>query len=235
MGELNDLDINNMEEIEDLTTQQRLEEFELISKQAVIEADMVTALEHQKYKLEAAQLLDKQKSFQARLQRVQKKQTATIAKGQRAASRTRERILIADNPIIKGDSSAYETDKAYGSDGYSESQSEGTSRSGGSVMSLHEQKEAIAAAEQEATSETDLTQKEEAEKNRNERRRAIAIHHKKVLTELKQQHRSNITQKTKEQRRKVSELLKDHEEEVEQLKMDQAATMKGRGLVTEPS
>ncbi|KAJ3008631.1 UNVERIFIED_CONTAM: hypothetical protein HDU68_003010 [Siphonaria sp. JEL0065] len=120
-------------------------------------------------------------------------------------------------------------------------------------MSLHEQKEAVAAAEQEATSETDLTQKEEAEKNSmlnkatqvlsegekeilvlvesgNERRRAIAIHHKKVLTELKQQHRSTITQKTKEQRRKVSELLKDHEEEVEQLKMDQAATMKGMDL-----
>ncbi|KAI9339873.1 hypothetical protein BDR26DRAFT_369360 [Obelidium mucronatum] len=126
---------------------------------------MTTALEHQKYKLEAAQLQEKQKTFQARLARVQKKQAATVAKGQRAASRTRERILIADHPVIKGDNYAVDDNKGYGSDGYSEGQSEGTSRSGGSVLSLYEQKDVAALEQNEAGSDTDLIQKTEAEKN----------------------------------------------------------------------
>ncbi|KAJ3027452.1 UNVERIFIED_CONTAM: hypothetical protein HDU68_003817 [Siphonaria sp. JEL0065] len=240
MGEINDLEINNMEELEDILTQQRLEEFELVSKQAVIEADMAAQLEQQKFKLEASHLLDKQKAVKASLQRAQRKQASAISKAQRAAARSREKALIADNPIIRGDALDDEEKLVEGSD----SQSEGTSRSGdssaGEVMVVEKEGEG---------SEPDLTQKTEAEKNSklnkdtqvlsegereiialvesgNERLRGIGLHHKKIISELKQQHRSIIGQKTKEQRRKISELLKDHEEEIEQLKMDQAAAMK---------
>ncbi|ORY44678.1 hypothetical protein BCR33DRAFT_206581 [Rhizoclosmatium globosum] len=248
-SEINDLDINNMEELEDLVTQQRLEEFELSTKHAEIEAEVLASIEKQKFILEAEQLREKQKALQARIFRAQKKQASIVAKSQRAASRTRERILIADNPVIRGDNPLEEDTKGYGSDGYSESQSEGTSRSGGSLLSLHNADREANVEGAETASDTDFNQKLEAEKNSklnketqvlsesekeilavseagNERLRAINIHHKKVLAELKQQHRSIIHQKGKEQRRKVSELLKDHEEEIEQLKMDQAASMK---------
>ncbi|KAJ3008632.1 UNVERIFIED_CONTAM: Retinal guanylyl cyclase 1, partial [Siphonaria sp. JEL0065] len=251
MGELNDLDINNMEEIEDVAIQQRLEEFELVSKQAVIEADLAKSLERQKYKLEANHLLDRQKAAKTSLQRTQRKQAHTLAKVQRAASRSRTKALISDNPIIKGDmTDAIHGDQESNGDGLSES--EGASSKGGSNLSLHDttSEEAAAAggapgshenmlpkgpseAEKNSALNKDTQVLSEAEKELqalieagNERNRGIAMHHKKILSELRQLHRHTLSQKAKEQRRKVSDLLKDHEEEIEQIKMDQAATMK---------
>ncbi|KAJ3296488.1 Retinal guanylyl cyclase 2 [Rhizoclosmatium sp. JEL0117] len=155
-------------------------------------------------------------------------------------------LLIADNPVIKGDNTTdFERNAA---DDYSETQSEGSSRSGGSVLSLHADRDPLHQDGAEG-SESDLALKSEAEKNSklnkdtqvlsegekeimtfaeagNERQRLIAMHHKKIIAELKQLHRSTVSQKAKEHRRKVSELLKDHEEEIEQLKLEQAANMK---------
>ncbi|KAI9339869.1 adenylate and guanylate cyclase catalytic domain-containing protein [Obelidium mucronatum] len=237
MGELNDLDINHMEEIEDVAIQQRLEEFELVAKHNIVESELERGLERQKYTLEANHLLDRQKAAKTSLQRMQRKQLQTLAKAQRAAARNREKGLIADNPVIRGDATDQGNGETESNDGMSES--EGASSKGGSILSLHE----------EATGSQELSQRKEAEKNSalnkdtqvlseaekelqalleagNERIRGVAMHHKKIVTELRQLHRHALHQKAKEQRRKVSDLLKDHEEEIEQIKMDQAQTMK---------
>ncbi|KAJ3053874.1 Retinal guanylyl cyclase 2, partial [Rhizoclosmatium hyalinum] len=58
-----------------------------------------------------------------------------------------------------------------------------------------------------------------------DRIRGIVLHHKKTLSELKQQHKFVLMQKFKELRRRGAELRKDHEEEIEQIKMDQATIM----------
>ncbi|KAJ3073112.1 hypothetical protein HDU98_002201, partial [Podochytrium sp. JEL0797] len=244
MGEINDLDINGMEETEDIMTHHRVEEFELVSKHALIEAEMESVVEHQKFKLEANQLTEKQKTIKAQLQRAQRKQATAVAKAQRAATRGREKALIADHPIIKGEGGFDDTIGI--EDTMSESQSEGTSRTGGSVEQLGQDIDKTDASNSEA--ELNLQQKAEAEKNLarnkdtqvlsegekeilalteagNERLRATALHHKKIVTELKQQHRASLSQRSKEQRRKLSDLLKDHEEEIEQLKLEQASSM----------
>ncbi|KAJ3067760.1 Retinal guanylyl cyclase 2 [Podochytrium sp. JEL0797] len=246
MGEINDLEINGMEETEDILTHHRVEEFELVSKHATIESEMASTLEQQKFILEANQLTEKQKTIKAQLQRTQRKQATAVAKAQRAAARAREKALIADYPIIKGDNPAdegMEEMSASQSEGQSEGQSEYSSKSGGSMELLAKDGE-----KDENGSETELNQKAEAEKNRlrnkvtqvlsegekeiislaeagTERLRATSLHHKKLLAELKQQHRSALTQRSKDQRRKLSDLLKDHEEEIEQLKLEQASSM----------
>ncbi|KAI8608157.1 hypothetical protein BC830DRAFT_1174668 [Chytriomyces sp. MP71] len=245
MGELNDLELNNMEEIEDLTTQQRQEEFELLAKQQVVESEIETTLERQKTKLEANHLLDKQKIVKASLQRAQRKQAKALGKAQRLAARNREKALLAENEIIKENLDLNDFAGDDGSESATDSQSEGTSRSGGSQLSLH----AAATDDEEEVNPDGKKEKEEAEKNRelnkdtavlseaekellalveagNERNRSVAVHHKKILAELRQQHRSTLSQKTKEHRRKMADLLKDHEEEIEQIKVEQAATMK---------
>ncbi|KAI9339871.1 hypothetical protein BDR26DRAFT_369351 [Obelidium mucronatum] len=156
MGELNDLEINNMEELEDILTQHRKEEFDLLVKNELLEAEMSSQLEQQKFKLEASHLQDRQKAIKASLQRAQRKQAAALAKAQRAAARNREKALIADNPVIRGDNIDDDEQIIEGSD----SQSEGTSRSGdssaGEIMVLEKEGEG---------SEPDLNQKTEAEKN----------------------------------------------------------------------
>ncbi|KAJ3395297.1 Receptor-type guanylate cyclase gcy-13 [Entophlyctis sp. JEL0112] len=223
-----------MEEIEDMQTVHRREEYELAAKHSLTEAELSTELERQKYKLEANQLLDRQATAKVSLQRAQRKQAQALAK-----------MLIAENPIIRSDTSS-DNFVAEDDASQSEGQSEGTSRSGGSMASLHNEKEQIAA--DETGSDTNF-EKSEAEKNSalnrntqvlseaekelqslieagNERNRNVAMHHKKIAAELKQQHRTTLSQKTKEQRRKIADLLKDQEEEIEQLKMEQAATMK---------
>ncbi|KAI8608983.1 adenylate and guanylate cyclase catalytic domain-containing protein [Chytriomyces sp. MP71] len=250
MGELNDLELNNMEEIEDITTQQRQEEFELLGRQQLVESEIETTLTRQKSNLEANQLLDKQKVVKASLQRAQRKQAKALAKAQRLADRNREKTLLAENEIIRGDANLNDILTDDGSESATDSQSEGTSRATGSQISLHDRHGNV-----EDEEETDASKKEkvldklEVEKNSalnkdtqvlseaekellalveagNERNRNVSMHHKKILAELRQQHRSTLSQKTKEHRRKVADLLKDHEEEIEQIKAEQANTMK---------
>ncbi|KAJ3063578.1 hypothetical protein HDU99_004779, partial [Rhizoclosmatium hyalinum] len=241
LGELNDLEISGMEEMEDIVIQQRLEEFDMVSKQMIIEAEMIASLDSQKARLEADQLLEKQKSLRMSLQRSQRKQASSIAKTQRAATRLRERMCVADNPIIRGETANDFSDKELEGESVTDSQSEATSRSGGSTLSLHENNDKE--PEEDENKLADLLVKNsnmnkdtkvlsEAEKEMialvelgNERNRGVVIHHKRLVTELKQQHRAIISQKAKENRRKFQAMLKDHEEEIEQVKVDQAASM----------
>ncbi|KAJ3238830.1 Receptor-type guanylate cyclase gcy-22, partial [Chytriomyces hyalinus] len=267
MAEVNDLDINNQEEIEDIITQQRREEFELIAKHQAIEADMATALGFEKCKLEASQLMEKQKIQKASLLRSQRKQANSMAKVQRIAARVREKVsffilksgapsnassqifqsLIADYPVIKGDMASGGNAGDDDTDNQSESVSEGTTRSDGSNLELHEKtvnaitgqvEEDEGAKEKTETEKNSLLNKDtkvlsESEKEMltlmdsgNERNRGIVMHHKKIITELKQLHRFVLSQKAKEHRRKSAELIKDHEEEIEQIKVEQASIMK---------
>ncbi|KAI8831003.1 adenylate and guanylate cyclase catalytic domain-containing protein [Chytriomyces cf. hyalinus JEL632] len=234
-SELNDLEINNMEETEDILIQQKLEEFELIAKHTLIERDVLANLDQQKSQLNAEQLQERQQSLKVALVRNQKKQSKMLAKSQRAALKSREKNLLVDNPIIKGDSTIEESDYGQSDSG---SQSEGKSSAGGSQQSLHEKEdeggdaEFRAAAEKNSVLNKDTQVVSEAEKQiaalfetGQERNRSISLYHKKILTELKQLHRSVISQKSKEQRRRISDLLKDHEEEIEQIKMEQTQTM----------
>ncbi|KAJ3408504.1 Retinal guanylyl cyclase 2, partial [Chytriomyces hyalinus] len=234
-SELNDLEINNMEETEDILIQQKLEEFELIAKHTLIERDMLANLDQQKSQLNAEQLQERQQSLKVALVRNQKKQSKMLAKAQRAALKSREKNLLVDNPIIRGDSTVEESDYGQSDSG---SQSEGKSSAGGSQQSLHEKEdegvdaEFRAAAEKNSVLNKDTQVVSEAEKQiatlfetGQERNRSISLYHKKILSELKQLHRSVISQKSKEQRRRISDLLKDHEEEIEQIKMEQTQTM----------
>ncbi|KAJ3398533.1 Nitrogen permease reactivator protein [Chytriomyces hyalinus] len=244
MAEINDLDINNQEDIEDIITQQRREEFELLAKHQSIESDMNSALGYERCKLEANQLTEKQKIYKASLQRSQRKQANSLAKVQRIAARIREKALIADYPVIKGDMSNGADDD---NENQSESVSEGTSRSDGSNLSLHEKtvnpvtgvvEEDENAKEKTETEKNSLLNKDtkvlsESEKEMqtmmdsgSERNRNIVMHHKKIISELKQLHRFVLSQKAKEHRRKTAELIKDQEEEIEQIKVEQASIMK---------
>ncbi|KAJ3198923.1 hypothetical protein HDU82_000866 [Entophlyctis luteolus] len=111
MAEINDLEMSNMEELEDLVTHNRNEEFHLLNKHAKAEAELLSNLEIQMQLSEAAELAEKQKSVQQSQLRAQKKQTAAIAKSYAIASKNREKMLICDNPILKGTDSAGATEK----------------------------------------------------------------------------------------------------------------------------
>ncbi|KAI8612636.1 nucleotide cyclase [Chytriomyces sp. MP71] len=237
-SEINELEISGMEELEEIHIGQRSEEFELISKNNALESDMTKSLEQQKWKFEADQLMQKQISARTALQRAQKKQASQQAKIEKSSRRNREKDLIAEYPLIRGEKDAAGDESA--SESASESQSEGTIQSAFSAEeeegrraslnnlpgTLNEadinsklNKETSALSDEEKMMASAIEAGNESLKNR-------ILHHKKILQELKRMHKSAIDQKTKENRRKMSELLKDHEEEIEQLKLDQAEAMK---------
>ncbi|KAJ3378482.1 hypothetical protein HDU80_002838 [Chytriomyces hyalinus] len=224
-----------MEETEDILIQQKLEEFELIAKHTLIERDMLANLDQQKSQLNADQLHERQQTLKIALIRNQKKQSKMLAKAQRVALKSREKNLLADNPIIRGDNTNEESEFDQSESG---SQSEGMSSAGGSQQSLLEKDDEGADAEFRAVAEKnsalnkDTQVISEAEKqiaslfeSGQERNRSIALYHKKIHTELKQHHRSVLSQKSKEQRRRISDLLKDHEDEIENIKLEQTQTM----------
>ncbi|KAJ3379413.1 hypothetical protein HDU84_006705, partial [Entophlyctis sp. JEL0112] len=103
--------MSNMEELEDLVTHNRNEEFHLLNKHAKAEAELLSNLEIQAQLSDAAELAEKQKSVQQSQLRAQKKQTAAIVKTYAVASKNREKMLICDNPILKGSDSAGITEK----------------------------------------------------------------------------------------------------------------------------
>ncbi|KAJ3341336.1 hypothetical protein HDU83_006673 [Entophlyctis luteolus] len=111
MAQINDLEMSNMEELEDLVTHNRNEEFHLLNKHAKAEAELLSNLEIQAQLSDAAELAEKQKSVQQSQLRAQKKQTAAIVKTYAVASKNREKMLICDNPILKGSDSAGVTEK----------------------------------------------------------------------------------------------------------------------------
>ncbi|KAJ3118822.1 hypothetical protein HK100_000533 [Physocladia obscura] len=235
MAELNDLEITNMEELEELFITQRFEEFDLIQKQAAAETEMSNSFERQKFKLEAGALLEQQKQVKANLTRGLKRQAAALAKSQRIAMKAREKMLIAEHPMIAGynssNGSGFQTDE-YENDFSGDGQI-------GSVTSLNEE---ITVGGSISERETNLTvgtvqskltefsNDFEREINKlaetaSERMQNLAMHHRNVLIELKKQHKAQVNMRMKEHRRKISDLLNDHEEEIEQTKIEQAATM----------
>ncbi|KAI8612090.1 adenylate and guanylate cyclase catalytic domain-containing protein [Chytriomyces sp. MP71] len=244
MAELNELEVTNMEEIEEIQASQRVEEFQILAKQSQVEADIAKSFEAEKGKLVAAQLADKQQIVKLSIGRAQKKLAANAAKAERVASRNREKILLADFPIIKGvpkgEESLKDDESASDSLSQSEGQSEISSVSG-SMASLNQgegDEDEIRAAQKKELEKNSAANKEtqvltEAEREimalaeaGNERRRNTTVHHKKVLSELRHQQRSFLSQKMREHRRKTADLIKEHEEEIETIKMEQSATMK---------
>ncbi|KAJ3068190.1 Guanylate cyclase soluble subunit beta-2, partial [Podochytrium sp. JEL0797] len=237
LGEINDLEIRNLEEIEELTSQHRVDEYTLVEKQIMAESEMSLSVAKQKFNLEAGLLLDKQTDIKAVLARAQKKQSNALAKAQRAAMRAREKSLLSEHPLILGEASAAEQ----GLDNESEAASEsmGSSVTGGSITSLQEEDKDTKVANPNLelleknsamNKTTHVLSEHEKEivaltESGNERLKNLMIHHKKILSELKQMQRGSVSQKTKEHRRKLSELVKEHEEEIEQVKVEQAATM----------
>ncbi|KAI8612091.1 adenylate and guanylate cyclase catalytic domain-containing protein [Chytriomyces sp. MP71] len=235
MAELNDLDISNMEEYEEILIQQRIDEYELVAKQSVIEAEMHMNLERQKIKLEAAQLLEKQSSVKMAIQRAQRKQASSLAKNQRAAARTREKMLIGDHPVIQGETPNEEFEVVEEqSDSQSVGESEAMKNSNPSIQDQDEENEEKEKSEtvKNSTFNRDMAITESEKEMQaliesgSERIHSTLLHHKKTIAELKQQHKFVLNQKFKELRKRGSELRKDHEEEIEQIKLDQAAAMK---------
>ncbi|KAJ3062105.1 hypothetical protein HDU99_005331, partial [Rhizoclosmatium hyalinum] len=236
LGEINDLEIRNMEEIDELIVQHRMEEYQLLEKQTAAEYEMTSGIARQKFNLEAGLLQDKQKDIRTSSLRTQKRADKVLAKAQRVAIRGREKGLLAEHPIILGDTSSIQNSF---DDGQSESESNsesntGSSITGGSALSLNEDEVKPVNTETEKNSAmnraTQVLSEHEKEivgltEAGNERLKSLAIHHKKVLGELRQLQRTSISQKNKDHRRKLSDLLKEHEEEVEQIKVEQAATM----------
>jgi hypothetical protein len=86
------MEILNMEELEDLQAQHKQEEFEVVAKQAEVEAEGQAAFDKQKCHFEAMQLLDRQKQVTTQISRGQKRQAKLVEKMQRAAGRNRERV-----------------------------------------------------------------------------------------------------------------------------------------------
>ncbi|KAJ3238831.1 hypothetical protein HDU81_007031 [Chytriomyces hyalinus] len=242
-GEINDLEISNMEELEDILVNQRAEEFNLMARHALVESDMMKALERQKGSLEASQLIERQKAIKASLQRAQKKKNAQMLKAQAVASRNREKALVADFPIMQGIHSDSEAQDHRNSevDGTSElDQSENTSTRGDSQVSLFKEVNAEKTEKTEAeingslNNAISVSKKNGTDDDRmvnaiiesgNERLKNLTLHHKKVLQELRQIHKSTVNHKNKEHYQRMIDLLKDHEEEIEQVKADQAEAM----------
>ncbi|TPX73170.1 hypothetical protein CcCBS67573_g05563 [Chytriomyces confervae] len=236
MGEMNDLEIQNLEEIEDLSTQQRLEEFDTLAEHAVLETAMLTAHERHKGNLLADQLREKQKGVKVILQRAQKQHAANLAKAQKKAVRDREKILLAEHTIIKGSVEVEDVDHGNmsDSDGGSDAQSEtGTDaahsreslRVDGAVAPVPLEISEGSNGNVKSVSESDKEMSQIIEQG-NERYRSLIEHHKSIIGELKRQHSLNLSQKTKEAKRKIADLLKNHEEEIRQLKAEQENSMK---------
>ncbi|KAJ3256664.1 hypothetical protein HDU77_003012 [Chytriomyces hyalinus] len=233
---MNDLEIQNLEEIEDLSTQQRLEEFDTLAEHAILETAMLTAHERHKGNLLADQLREKQKGVKVILQKAQKQHAANLAKAQKKAVRDREKILLAEHTIIKGSVEVEDVDHGNmsESDGGSDAQSEtGTDaahsreslRVDGGVASAPLEIAEGSNGNVKSVSESDKEMSQIIEQG-NERYRSLIEHHKSVIGELKRQHSLNLSQKKKEAKRKIADLLKNHEEEIRQLKAEQENSMK---------
>lgn len=238
MQRTSELEIALTEEMEELLSTQKHEEFELTAKQALIEGEAATAIENQRAEIETAQLFEKQKMQRDAMQRAQKRQGAALMKQQKAAARTREKIVLAENPIIKGDVSSGEKsliDDASSNGGDSIAQSSRSSvvlqSQNGDVEEDGEDvsKEAVENSKSNRYDQSQMTDSQKelqvlAEQGR-DRLRTIIKHHHAALNELRTQHRNQVNLKQKDHRRKTADLHKEQEDEMELLKQEQIQTM----------
>ncbi|KAI9324716.1 hypothetical protein DFJ73DRAFT_966175 [Zopfochytrium polystomum] len=102
LSELNELNILHAEEIEDLRSQHAAEEFELLAKQSQSLTAHALVAARKRSDAEAVQLESKQRMARVQMQRAQRRQAGTLARAQRAGVRLREKLMIAENPIIRG-------------------------------------------------------------------------------------------------------------------------------------
>ncbi|KAJ3095588.1 hypothetical protein HDU97_006791 [Phlyctochytrium planicorne] len=249
MTEINDFEITIAEEMEELLAQNRQEEFELNLKQSQAEKAANGELEKQRLSLAKTQLQEKQKGLKIQAMRSQKRQEKTLAKAQRTAARNREKIVLAENPIITGDGTGDETYGGSEMDGSMESRSQiddnsstmdqseiGSEMDDESVAGEKEKNGEEEAANTLANSMTDkkgnggVLNEEEKEMTAlfeagRERVRTLQQHHKKTQTALRQHHRALISQRQREHRKKLAEILKDHEEEIKVIKAEQVMGM----------
>ncbi|KAJ3117085.1 hypothetical protein HDU96_008003 [Phlyctochytrium bullatum] len=255
LTQLNDFDVNCAEELEELQAQNRTEEFELILKQLEAERGAHDELEKLRLTLERQQLIDKHKGLKTQSLRDQKKHEKMQSKAQRLAIRNREKALIAENPVILGGEAQIEEDQSENYEGSSagtrslaeisslatseltqERQQEEGSEAGDNPGGHERQESTNVQAETNANSERNKFSRLEAVTQEDkemsslldagrERIRALQLHHKKTLTDLRNHHRALISTKQRDQRRKLAELLKDHEEEIQLIKAEQVASM----------
>ncbi|KAJ3197104.1 hypothetical protein HK101_006066 [Irineochytrium annulatum] len=99
----NELEISNSEEMMDLNTLQAEEEFNVTLKHTEEQNEVSNDTQRQRRQVEALRALDRQKQMQSQIARNVKKQERATAKLQKTAVKTREKLLLAENPIIIGE------------------------------------------------------------------------------------------------------------------------------------
>ncbi|KAJ3212586.1 Nitrogen permease reactivator protein [Dinochytrium kinnereticum] len=250
--EINDFEISVAEEMEEVISQHRQEEYDLNAKQVIEERQAEDEVERQKLLLAKSQLVERQKAGKLQVSRQQKKQEKATAKANRAAIRNREKIVLADNPIIYGQDGSTQENESDGNISSVGSRSnadlssyDGASEAGGDVSegdvdaSHSEDTAALAAANSERNKHMrslDDVLGEDKELNAlldagRERLLVLRNHHKKMIGDLRKQHRGLQSQKQREHRRKLAEILKDHEEEIQNIKAEQIASMEDTYMV----
>lgn len=247
LQQLTELDITNSEELQELIYNQKAEEFDLIAKHKIIESQNEAALDKQMAEVQSTHLIERQKIIKIQLQRAQKKQQHELEKAQKSAARLREKVMLAENPVILNSSTSGMRRGDNTSDDQSDtsrSQSVSMSQSGASQF---EEAEMEAEATEEEGSEGAEVVKKNSDMNKSkadhhivtdeerelaamlevgrERNQNIANHHKNIIKELKSQHKAQLNLKIRDQKRKVADLLKEQQEEMETLKNEQEQTM----------
>ncbi|KAJ3133035.1 hypothetical protein HK100_004761 [Physocladia obscura] len=241
LAAINDFEITCSEELEEITSQQKAEEFEVTMKQNMLEAELTSALEKEKTQFMTRQLLGRQVEQNTAFLRNQKKQAKLLAKAQRNSRKARVKMLLFENPVIDGSQDTgraeFEVSES-GSEADSQADSEAASEvQVGSLVSLTEDE--IIQAQQRSEAERNkalnkntqvMTESEKEFESLVDsgmsRRNDLLKHHKRVIQELRQNHRAVLKHKMKEHRRKMQDLLKDHEDEMEQLKVEQMQLLK---------
>ncbi|KAJ3317529.1 Nitrogen permease regulator 2 [Blyttiomyces sp. JEL0837] len=243
LAALNDLDIDNAEEMEELTAQHKMEEFELTEKQLAIECQAASELEKQKTQLESNENAAKKKAARVQLLRAQRRQLNSLNKARKVAARTRERMMLAENPLIlgdrdDGDHSFMESNPV--SQMGSQSDVDALSSNGGddlTEVSIGDDIGGEVDASREAAVNSEANRKVSGYVSEDQRvlnalleqgrdkLRNIMDHHRAILHELRAQHKNIVNLKSREHRRKMQDLLKEQEEEIENIKSDQAQVM----------
>lgn len=242
LQQLTELDITNSEEIQDFIYTQKAEEFDMIAKHKIIEAQNEAILDKQMAEVQSLHLLERQKIIKIQLQRAQRKQQAELDKNQKAAARLREKVMLAENPVILNSSTSGMRNN--NNDDLTTDTSRSQSVGGSSAVESTEENAAMEEQEGEA-SEGDEMVKKNSDSNKKtesimtdeerelaammeagrERNRNSVNHHKSLVKELKATHKNQLNLKIRDQKRKVADLLKEQQEEMENLKIEQDQTM----------
>jgi len=241
LQQLTELDITNAEEMQEVIANQKAEEFELLAKQKIIESKNEAVLDKQLADAQALHIIERQKIIKIQLQRAQRKQQSELEKSQQAAARIREKVMIAENPLILNSTTSGLTTSFDATQ--SETSHTDSTSSRGDSSAVEEGDASTTEDDEEGAAKNIAKQNSEQNKGNSiltdeerelaamlelgrERNRATVNHHKSQLKELRSQHKSQIYSKAQDQKRKVSELLKEQQEEMELLKTDQEQTLK---------